>query len=270
MTEDGFILRESQGILYYSCLAFERLPHVRHGFSTRHGGTADSGGGAFNLGRHPADLPACLAENRRRFLSALQLENARLITLRQIHSGLVHIVGDISGHREPLEGDALIASRENAALAVQTADCFPILIADPMRPVVAAVHSGWRGTLAGILLRTIHEMQRAFRCDPAQLLIAVGPGIRTCCFEVGSEVANSFDEKFPEVRLAMPAPDRPGKYFLDLSKALNVQLARAGVPERNRHDLLACTRCNVSDFFSYRAEGKAAGRMMAVIGVSGK
>jgi polyphenol oxidase len=268
MRKDGFILRESQGILYYSCRAFESLPHVRHGFSTRRGGA--SGECSFDLGSLFLNSPERINENRRRFLSVLHLEDARLITLRQVHSNHVCIIEDISGPGEPIKGDALAAGIADAALAVQIADCLPVLIADPVNHAIAAVHSGWKGTLSRILLQTIFEMQRAFGSNPAQLLIAVGPGIRACCFEVGTEVAILFKEAYPGVRLAMPLPACPGKYLLDLCKALDVQLDLAGIPQENRHDLNACTRCKTGEFFSYRAEGQAAGRMMAVIGISSR
>jgi polyphenol oxidase len=268
MKENGFVLRESQGILYYSCRAFERLPQVRHGFSTRRGGTSALGECSLNLGNLSLDPPGQVYENRRRFLSALHFENAHLLTLHQIHSSRVHIIEDMTGRQEPLEGDALATRLTGAALAVQTADCLPILIADPANHAVAAVHSGWRGTLSRVLMNTIFEMQRAFNSNSLQLLIAIGPGIRACCFEVGSEVADRFNEEYSGCNLLMTAPSRPGKYLLDLCRALDIQMDLAGIAEENRFDLNVCTRCNTQDFFSYRAEGKAAGRMMAAIGIA--
>jgi polyphenol oxidase len=268
MNENGFILRESKGILYYSCRAFESLPHLRHGFSTRHGHASALGKASFNLGNLSLYSQAQASENRRRFLSALSFENAPLVTLRQIHSNRVQVIENIAGQCGPLEGDALTARLAGVALAVQTADCLPILIADPVNHAVAAVHSGWRGTRSRVLLNTILEMQRAFNSNPSQLLIAIGPGIRACCFEVGSEVVDQFNEEYPGCDMAIPAPSRPGKYRLDLCKALNIQMDLAGVAAENRHDLNICTRCNTQDFFSYRAEGPATGRMMAAIGMA--
>jgi len=154
----------------------------------------------------------------------------------------------------------------NVALAVQTADCLPVLIADPVNEAVAAVHSGWRGTLSGVLLQTIREMQRAFSSDPTQLLVAVGPGIRACCFEVGADVAELFNSEYPASNPAKPIDNRPGKFLMDLIAVLDIQLTEAGVRPENCYDLGACTCCNTDRFFSYRAEGAASGRMMAVIG----
>jgi polyphenol oxidase len=241
---------------------------MRHGFSTRHGQATAPGKSSLNLGNLSIDSPKQVNENRRRFLSALYLENAHLITLRQIHSNRVHVVEDISERRDPLEGDALISRLAGVALTVQTADCLPVLISDPVNHAIAAVHSGWRGTLSRVLFKTILEMQRAFNSNPAQLLIAIGPGIRACCFEAGSEVVDLFNAEYSGCSFAIPEPSRAGKYLLDLCKALHIQMDLAGVAPENRYDLNICTRCNTKDFFSYRAEGPATGRMMAAIGIA--
>jgi polyphenol oxidase len=265
MNAEAFVRREFQGTPYYSCRAFENLPHLRHGFSTRRGGAPDLNESSLNLANAPWDSPARVNENRQRFLSVLHLEDARLITLHQVHSNCVHIIEEIDHQWNQSEGDALITRAANIALAIKTADCLPVLIADPATDAIAAVHSGWRGTLSGVLPETIKELQRAFGSKPANLLIAIGPGIRSCCFEVGHEVAELFDKTFPECSLAEPINARPGKFLLDLYGALQIQLNRAGVSPKNRFDLGVCTCCNTSEFFSYRAEGLASGRMMAVI-----
>jgi YfiH family protein len=268
MDTDGFILQNTQGIPYYSCRAFESLPWLRHGFSTRHGGVSGAGNGWLNLQDASWDSPDRVRENRRRFLAALHLNASSLITMHQVHSNHVHIVEQLTDQRNPLEGDALITQAENAVLAIKTADCLPVLIADPVHKAIGAVHSGWRGTLSGILPNTIQEMQRAFGSNPAELLAAIGPGIRACCFEVGAEVVRLFEECYPESQIAQPLPGQPEKHRIDLCKILQIQMDASGIPPRNRHDLGICTCCNAQDFFSYRAEGSASGRMMAVIEIS--
>lgn len=207
-------------------------------------------------------------ENRRRLLHALQIEDWRLVTLHQIHSNQVYIIEDVQDEWNPPEGDALATAVPNVALAVKAADCLPILIVDPGKRAVAAVHSGWRGTLAGIVPGTIRELQRAYGSAPEDLLLAVGPGIRKCCFEVGKEVADLFQREFPGANLSEPVDDDSGKRVLDLIKAVELQALASGVRGENCYDLDACTRCNTAEFFSYRAEGSATGRMMATIGIS--
>jgi len=137
---------------------------------------------------------------------------------------------------------------------------------DPICRAVAAVHSGWRGTLSGILPQTITEMQRAFASKPADLLVAVGPGIRNCCFEVETDVTEPFLKEYDCADMIRPIQDRPGKYLLDLCGILDMQMDAVGILPDKRFDSCACTVCNPDLFFSYRAQGKASGRMMAVIG----
>jgi YfiH family protein len=264
---DGFILHDFHGIRYYSCRALETLPRVCHGFSTRWGGFAAAGESPLNLGYASWDSVERVEGNRQRFLSALNLGDSRLATLSQVHSNRVYIIDDNHGDGNRPQADALATRGEGIALAVQTADCLPVLIADPVKRAVAAVHSGWRGTLARVLLQTIFEMEKAFDSRPSDLIVAVGPGIRACCFEVGPEVADLFEKDYAPSKLLRPAEGWPGKHFLDLSKALEAQMDLAGVQVENRYDLGACTRCGADRFFSYRAEGSAAGRMMAVIGI---
>jgi YfiH family protein len=266
MREDGFILRESHGVRYYSCEAFENIPRLGHGFSTR----GDVSGQALNLGYRPWDSVEQVNRNRRKFLSAIDLGDSNLAILRQVHSDRAYIIEDNSGEWNRSEGDALITAVEKIALAVQIADCLPVLIADPEKRVVAAVHSGWRGTLSRILYQTIHKIQLRFGCRPSDLLVAVGPGIRKCCFEVGDEVVERYEREFPGFHLAAPVPARPGKSLLDLGKALEIQLDLAGVRAQNQYDLGACTRCDPDRFFSHRAEGPGSGRMMAAIGLTEK
>ena len=267
MTGNGFIRRENEGIPYYACVAFESLAHVRHGFSTRTGGAATDRGCLLNLSMRPWDTPERVAENRTRFLLSLGLASARLATLSQIHSDRVHIIEDTSDQwNRRQEGDALATSRSGIAVGVLVADCFPILLADPDTGAVAAVHSGWRGTAQRILSKAVKGMREAFGSKPARLLAAIGPGIRACCCEVGPEVAALYGEKYPGLNLARLREGHPAKYLLDMPRALEIQCAESGLHRENVFDIVSCTRCNPQEFFSHRAEGEAAGRMMALIG----
>ena len=266
MQSTGFVRREAEGIAYYSCTALEKVAHLRHAFSTRHGGVSSMPAQALNLGSVPWDTAAHVLENRRRFLSALNLTPSSLVTVAQVHSAEFHIIKSRAHQWNPrTPGDGLATAEAGVALAVQVADCFPVLIADPQTGAIAAVHAGWRGARARILFRTIVGMQRSLGVNPAHLLAAIGPGIRSCCLEVGDEVASAFDAEFSGTRLCSPSPHNPGKHFLDLPRALNLQLAEAGVPQEAVSDLGLCTRCHPAEFFSYRAEGAHSGRMMAVI-----
>ena len=261
----GFERRERQGVAFYVCLALDRLPDLRHGFSTRSGGVS-AASGLLNLGHVPWDTGDRVAENQRRYLSAIGAGDTRLATLLQTHSDRIHIIDNNPAlWNAQTEGDALITRTPGVALAVRTADCFPILIADPRTPTVAAVHAGWRGTLARILSKTVAVMARSCGCDPSSLLVAVGPGIRSCCFEVGPEVVALCRREFPDATLAVPGPHRQGKYLMDLPAALRHQALECGIEPARIFDLGLCSRCTPDDFFSYRRESHRAGRMMGAI-----
>ena len=148
------------------------------------------------------------------------------------------------------EGDALVTNRPGLFLSVRTADCVPILLVDPVNLAVAAVHAGWRGTVADILSRTLEKMAHLYKTNPADVRLALGPAILPCCFEVGPEVA----ERFGLV----------GRSYVNLIEANRRQAVASGVAEASVEALGLCTRCD-SRFFSYRREGAAAGRMSSAI-----
>jgi polyphenol oxidase len=264
MTGNGFSKREAHGVPFFICRSLDALGFCRHGFSTRHGSIETQTDAPFNLGPVGWDTRERVDANRERFLHASGLDNARLITLRQVHSDRVVVFEETSDSGSRPEGDALVTGVKRVALGIQTADCLPILIADPVARAVANVHSGWRGTLSRVLSRTIAAMRASFGSEAADLIVAIGPGIRSCCYEVGEEVVELFQKEYPAASLFRASSD--GKQVLDIPKALRAQLQEAGVCPDNVHDIGMCTRCHPEEFFSYRLEGPRAGRMLAVIG----
>lgn len=182
-------------------------------------------------------------------------------SLDQIHSD---IVVKAEGARGRLgAGDGLITGVAGLMLGVRTADCVPILLADQRRRAVAAVHAGWRGTLARIAARAIEAMTREYGSQPQDLIAAIGPCIGRCCYEVGPDVALAFGALFPE----LPVPR--GHAHLDLEEANRRILAASGVPAMRIHAGGLCTRCRAGDFHSYRRDGLLAGRLLAAIGLKG-
>ena len=184
----------------------------------------------------------------------------------------------------------MITATAGLLLAVLTADCFPLIIADPKRRAVGVFHAGWRGTVKRVAEKGVGEMRKHFGSIPSQLRAAIGPGIRSCCYQVGPELRNSFEaqfayasqlfretkerneihERYPLLFLTARAPghsDMPRQIFLDLAQANRRQLLDAGLLARNISDLGSCTSCNPELFFSHRAQKGKTGRMMAVAGV---
>jgi YfiH family protein len=203
----------------YRVSELESLPWLIHGFGTRR-----------------TDIPA---------------QFGQLATLKQIHSasciaadGRCGILG---------EGDALLENAPGAVIAVKTADCIPILLADERRRAVAAVHAGWRGTAAQIAIGAIQAMRERFGTEPADLHAAIGPGIGKCCYEVGPEVSAQFGGQ-GSIRLDLPAINR-------------AQLIEAGVTAERIYASNLCTMCHVEEFESFRRDGAAAGRLYSFVGI---
>src|ERR1700690_2260093 len=188
----------------------ERYGWLIHGFSTRPGGESKlhapgdkrkEAGKALNLGFTEWDSAKRVSGNRKRFFHALGADEMRAVTLRQIHSDIVHRVGAPTVPQEEApQADALITSERGILLAIQTADCIPILLADTKRRAIAAVHSGWRGTLNRIAAKTLGRMRMEFGTKPEDVIAALGPGIGRCCYEVGHDVASEFQAQFPDAR----------------------------------------------------------------------
>src|SRR5215472_5177096 len=273
--------------------ALKKIPWLVHGFSTRRAGLSEVyGGKSLNLGFTKEDSRQTVEKNRRRFLLALgatrQARPWPLVTLKQVHSDMIHVVK--AKPRGRLVGDGLITNVPEFALAIQTADCFPVLLVDTRNRAVGAFHAGWRGTLKRIAEKGLGTMRREYGTEPGDVVGVIGPGIQKCCYEVGEEVRSQFESQFGYARelfheLYSPDPIRqkypllflnvrpPGhgdtatKLYLDLMQANRRQVIMAGVPEKQVVSLQRCTSCNTRQFFSHRAENGKTGRMMAVVGI---
>jgi len=274
------------------------LAWLVHAFSTRLGGVSRAyGGNTLNLGFTKHDSRAAVERNREIFLRELGVRNGRqswpLVALRQIHSDLIHRVDRVRVDRiseQPLAGDGLITDTPGLLLAVQTADCLPIIVADRKRQAVGVFHAGWRGTVKRIVEKGVGEMRKHFGSDPRDLVVAIGPGVGGCCYEVGEEVRIRFEaqfayagslfrgvkesdpvrEKYPLLFLTARAPGHgewPVKLFLDLAEANRRQLLDAGVLAKNIDAVGPCTACHTELLFSFRGEKGMTGRLMGAAGI---
>lgn len=161
------------------------------------------------------------------------------------------------------DGDALITDEAKLSIGVRTADCVPILLLDAKRRAVAAIHAGWRGTAIEIVRCAIYKMAADFKSVPADMFAAIGPCVRECCYEVGSEVAAQFEGVFPEWRETPPKPN--GKRNLNLPEANIRQMRAAGIPDVQIYDSCLCTCCQIETFYSVRREPGEPGRMTSAI-----
>jgi len=269
------------------------MPWLVHAFSTRGGGVSRVyGGSALNLGFTKHDSRAAVERNRELFLKKLGAARGSkswpLITLRQIHSDLIWHVDRAS--KQTLAGDGLITDTPELLIAVQAADCIPVIVVDRKRRTVGVFHAGWRGTVKRIVEKGVGEMRKHFGSDARDMLAAIGPGIQSCCYEVGEEVRTQFEsqfpyaaslfrelkesdpvrEKYPLLFLTARAPghsELPVRIFLDLIEANRRQLMDAGLAEKNIDSSAPCTACHTDLLFSHRTEKGITGRLMAVAGI---
>ncbi len=270
-----------------------RIPWLVHGFSTRVGGFSRAyEGNSLNLGFTKQNSRGAVERNRAAFLQKLGAGSGKkewpLVTLRQIHSDLIHCVTELP--KEPLVGDGLITSMPGILLGIQTADCLPVILVDTKQRAVGVFHAGWRGTVKRIVEKGVGEMRLWFGTLPKNVKAAIGPGIHACCYDVGPEVRQQFEsqfgyaedlfreikesdpvrEKYPLLFLTARAPghsELPTKIFLDLVEANRRQLIDAGVSPKNISTSPLCTACRSDLLFSYRAENGVTGRMIAVAGM---
>lgn len=179
----------------------------------------------------------------------------------QRHTDNVLVLKDIS-HREI--ADAVMTNRKNILIGVKVADCVPILIFDSANKVVAAVHAGWRGTAKGILKKTILKMKETFNSEPKNLIVAIGPSIKGCCYEVGQEVVDALKEQTVSDEYIVSLN---GKKHVDLSIANLIQALHIGVTRENIWLCPDCTYCKAEVYYSYRRQGRVIGKQYGIIGI---
>ncbi len=294
--------RKAGGLRILEAPQFAQLNWLVHGFSTRAGGASElethhdgrkRTEKVLNLGFAEWDTRERVLENRQNFSAALNASDMRQIGMRQIHSDIVRVENsaDAESSVQTAKADALITNEPGLLLTVQVADCVPILLADKKRHAIAAIHSGWRGTLQRIVEKALGRMQMEFGTRPQDVIAALGPGIGQCCFEVGPEVATEYAAKFrnarewfqgpfdslargdndpnwlPWLTMRPPGHQPPApRVHLDLIAANRSSLSAAGVPVGNIVSSGFCTACRTDLFFSFRRE-RVTGRMMAAIGI---
>ncbi|HZZ86567.1 MAG TPA: peptidoglycan editing factor PgeF [Anaeromyxobacteraceae bacterium] len=226
-----------------------------HGFTTRAGGVSAPPFATLDLGGAVGDDPARVAENWERLRRHTGLAFARV---KQVHGARVVLEPEPDAPRE--EADAVLSRTRGLAACVSVADCVPVLVADPVTGAVAAVHAGWRGTLARIAAGAAGALSRLSGTPPAQLLAAVGPSIGRCCYEVSPELAGRFRDAFGgEV---VSSDERP---HLDLWQANARALVAAGLQLENVEVLGLCTACDERRFFSHRRDAGRTGRQVGFI-----
>jgi YfiH family protein len=228
------------GYLYGMIPRLEKVPYLIHGFGTRKWEDND-------------------------YHNRPEWKEFKLVFLDQIHSNIIHVIDSIP--EEKLKGDAMITGLPFLLLIIKTADCLPVLVVDEAQKVIAAVHSGWRGTSKRVVQKAIQRMKDQYGCHPSSLLVALGPCIAPECYEVGENVYQSFEEGGLSTEFFRNHPLRRKKYLFDLKGANVSQMVSVGVEEKNVFSSGICTHCQES-LPSFRRDKDKAGRTLSFIGMS--
>jgi YfiH family protein len=281
-TAIGFVVRERDidtidgktRISFLVCEPLERAGFV-NGFSTRLGGVSKLPSKALNLAYFKGDDKENVAENRRRFLKAIDAEAATVITARQTHSTercFIETMEQTSGPQP--DCDAMTTKLAGVLLAIQTADCLPVLVGDTKSGAIAALHAGWRGTAGRITERTVADLMLMHGANPRDCIAALGPAACVECYEVGDDVIQRYKKEFGYWRNLFATFKEGGKAHLDVRAANVQQLKFCGFLQENIHVATHCTMHQNELFFSYRREGRiqgsGTGRLLSVIGKSGR
>ncbi len=264
----NFAERTVNGVLFGYAEGFG--PGVAHGFSTRKGGVSRGILDSLNLGAGRGDEPANVRENFTRFCTAIGADVDKLVFSAQVHEAEIRVCTAADGGvglDRPVhyQADGLITDVPGLALAVFSADCLPILLYDPVRGVVAAVHAGWRGTALGIGAQAVEKMTKHYGCHPGDICAAIGPGISKCCFETHEDVPNAMTESMGAAALHYIQVRENGTFRVDL-KGLNAcRLERAGLSADHIAVSPDCTACMPERYWSHRVTRGERGSMAAVI-----
>jgi hypothetical protein len=266
----SFTQQTKDGVVFHTCDAFSAAGGVAHGFASRLGGVSTGPCAQLNLGFTRGDRPEAVAENYRRLCAALGTDLKGLVMTHQVHQDDVREAsrGDILPHLAapiPYDTDALVTNQPGLCLTIYYADCIPVLLYDPVRKAIGAVHSGWRGTSLGIVPKAVRTLAQRYGSDPKDVLAAIGPGIGPCCFETHRDVPDAMTAAWGEAISPWLKPLAGGKFSVDLKGILQWQLAQAGLTPDHVSTLPLCTGCRPDLYWSHRKLGDRRGNQAAMI-----
>ena len=273
---DVYTLHERDGVEWLTADKLDQVPGIRHAIATRFGGVSEGMYASLNFSVSQGDDPAKVRENFIRFGQAIDIPAEEMVITQQTHTTNLRYCTEqdlgkgILRERDYSDIDGLYTDREHVALVVSFADCVPVFLADPVRHVIAAVHSGWRGTVGRISAKMVSLMHDRFDSDPADIIALIGPSICADCYEVDQPVVDRFREVYAEEEMPLifsqTEEQRGGDHYqLDLWQANLINLETAGLKRENIEVTNLCTCCNPSWIFSHRATGGKRGVTVGVI-----
>lgn len=262
-----FILNKKDSLSYYTVEAFSRTGLVRHCFTTKEGGVSSGIYESMNLRINSGDSHENVMRNFDIILGAIGTKKENVVCSNQVHEDIIINVGKedrgngILFENKFKSADGLITDEPGVALATFYADCVPLFFLDKKKKVIALSHSGWKGTVMRIGQKTIEKFKNDYHSDPDDILVAIGPSIRVCHFEVGEDVAEKFKAEFGDEVIDY-SRQNPS---VNLQKSVVKQLLDAGIPEDNITDSKVCTYCDSNLLFSHRKTMGKRGNLAAIM-----
>ncbi len=233
---------------------------VDHIFCSRLGGFSRGVFSSLNLSLKDGDDTVSVSKNRAKVCNAFGIAGDALITLEQVHGGAVVTIDGFAKPVDGLKGDGIITDRSDLAIGILTADCLPLLILEPETRVIAAIHAGWRGLVAGVIEEGLDTMEERYSIKRERVMVAIGPSIKGCCYTVGEDVAGILKDRFAETQYIRMDGDG---IHVELASLAVATLERAGIREENIEVVGPCTSCD-KRLVSYRRDGRT-GRQISLI-----
>jgi len=244
-------------------LTFKRLEEfkfIRHAFSTRIGGTSSGNFATLNLIEKPEDPKKNVEENLKRICEATELSKESIFPLHQNHSTKIKVIGTENSKKTNGTYDGSTTNIPGLTLTTYHADCAPLFLIDPKVKCIGLAHAGWRGTVNNIAAKIVSTMSNNYGSSPKDMICCIGPSIKSCCFEVKNDVSPYFEKIDKKLII-----NKKDKIYADIAQCNKINLLRSGLVNENIIVSDICTKCNCDLLYSYRAQGKKHGNMMAMI-----
>lgn len=270
--EDSARLTKINGIPFITFPVLDRIPFIKHAFSTRYGGVSTGIYSFMNLNFDRGDDPAAVMENFRRVAWALNTECEHMVLSDQTHTANVRVVTEedagkgLVKEQDYQDVDGMITNVPGLMLVTSHADCVPLFFVDPVHKAIGMTHSGWKGTWKRIGRVTVEKMHAEYGSDPADIIAVIGPSICQKCYEVGEDLRKAFQEEFSKEQCeSFFSPGKPGKYQLDLWEANRLVLTEAGLKPENITISDLCTYCRSDLLWSHRKTNGNRGGLCAFL-----
>lgn len=260
---ENIVYQNKDGIEYIQFKKLLEYPEITHGYTMRNNNELN-----FQIKNRDFFKQSC-----DKILKSLNLKNAQIVRPYQTHTDIVEKVEEVKTTDELKDVDGIVTDKKNITLLTTSADCISMLLYDPVKKAIGSIHSGWKGTLKGIIVKAIEKMVTEYQSNPEDIICCICPSIRQCCFEVDEDVKDLFYNKYKElknideiIKLGDKKEDKQ-KYYIDTVK-INIELLKnIGLKEENIIDSNICTMCHSKEFHSYRTDGKDFGVNGAIIAI---